>query len=62
MVIDKTETGESIPRYLVYDVIRFNNEDLMSRHFYPVRYHCIKASAYLILKMQLKYCFPKSLV
>ena len=42
MVIDKTETGESIPRYLVYDVIRFNNQDLMSQPFYPERYRCIR--------------------
>lgn len=45
MVIDKTETGESIPRYLVYDIIRFNGQELMNQPFYPVRYHCIRVSA-----------------
>lgn len=42
MVIDKTETGESIPRYLVYDIVRLNGQDLMEHPFYPTRYHCIR--------------------
>ncbi|XP_034230434.1 mRNA-capping enzyme [Thrips palmi] len=42
MVIDKTENGESIPRYLVYDIIKFNNQELMSQPFYPIRYNCIR--------------------
>lgn len=39
MVIDKVN-GLSIPRYLVYDVIKFENEDVGSRSFVD-RLECI---------------------
>lgn len=49
MVIDKTENGESIPRYLVYDIIKFNGQELMSQPFYPIRYHCIRVSKWSVV-------------
>ncbi|XP_059617366.1 mRNA-capping enzyme [Phlebotomus argentipes] len=41
MVIDKVN-GLSIPRYLVYDVVRFEDEDLGKMPFYPTRLKCIE--------------------
>lgn len=41
MVIDKHD-GKSIPRYLVYDIIKFQNEDVSKLAFYPHRLKCIK--------------------
>lgn len=41
MVIDKVN-GLDVPRYLVYDVIRFMDEDFMERPFFPDRLKCIK--------------------
>lgn len=41
MVIDKVN-GLSIPRYLVYDVIKFENENFGSQSFYPIRLKCIE--------------------
>ncbi|XP_062536509.1 mRNA-capping enzyme [Armigeres subalbatus] len=37
MVIDNVN-GHKRPRYLVYDIIRYDNEDLSKKHFYPDRY------------------------
>lgn len=41
MVIDKVN-GQSWPRYLVYDIIRFMDEDFMERPFFPDRLECIR--------------------
>lgn len=41
MVIDKVN-GLSVPRYLVYDIIRFMDEDFMERPFFPDRLECIR--------------------
>lgn len=41
MVIDKVN-GQHIPRYLVYDVIKYENEDLGKQEFYPNRLKCIE--------------------
>ncbi|XP_011182006.2 mRNA-capping enzyme [Zeugodacus cucurbitae] len=41
MVIDKLN-GESIPRYLIYDIIKLTNYDIGSKPFYPDRLNCIK--------------------
>lgn len=40
MVIDKVN-GENIPRYLIYDIIKFEGHDVKVEPFYPVRYRCI---------------------
>lgn len=41
MVIDKVNEL-SIPRFLVYDVVRFNNHNLAKCPFYPTRLECIR--------------------
>lgn len=41
MVIDKVN-GESIPRYLAYDIIKFEGQDVGQAPFYPVRLRCIQ--------------------
>lgn len=41
MVIDKVN-GLNVPRYLVYDVIRYMDKNYMDRPFYPDRLQCIK--------------------
>ncbi|XP_004536441.1 mRNA-capping enzyme [Ceratitis capitata] len=41
MVIDKLN-GESIPRYLIYDVVKISNLDIGSKPFFPDRLRCIK--------------------
>ncbi|XP_063239760.1 mRNA-capping enzyme isoform X2 [Bacillus rossius redtenbacheri] len=40
MVIDKVG-GQNIPRYLAYDIIKFENQDVGKLPFYPVRLSCI---------------------
>ncbi|XP_072936769.1 mRNA-capping enzyme [Epargyreus clarus] len=42
MVIDRTENGEGRPRFLVYDIIRFENMNVGKESFYPVRLQCIE--------------------
>lgn len=41
MVIDKVN-GEEIPRYLAYDIIKFENQDVGKTPFYPTRLHCLE--------------------
>ncbi|XP_068621516.1 mRNA-capping enzyme [Battus philenor] len=41
MVVDK-EDGEEKPRYLCYDIIRFENQNVGRESFYPVRLMCIE--------------------
>ncbi|OWR45610.1 putative mRNA capping enzyme [Danaus plexippus plexippus] len=41
MVIDKVD-GREKPRYLIYDIIRFEDTNVGREHFYPVRLHCIE--------------------
>lgn len=41
MVIDKVD-GESIPRFLVYDIISFEGKDVKSMPFYPTRIQYIQ--------------------
>ncbi|CAG9567481.1 unnamed protein product [Danaus chrysippus] len=41
MVIDKVD-GREKPRYLVYDIIRFEDINVGKDHFYPVRLLCIE--------------------
>ncbi|XP_043268490.1 mRNA-capping enzyme [Venturia canescens] len=41
MVIDKVG-GKEFPRYLAYDVIRYDGRDVMKRPFYPDRYTIIE--------------------
>lgn len=40
MVIDKVN-GENIPRYLAYDIIKFEGLDVGKTAFYPTRLQCI---------------------
>lgn len=40
MVIDKFN-GVNIPRFLVYDIIRFENKELFKQNFFPTRLDCI---------------------
>ena len=41
MVLDKVN-GQTIPRYLIYDIITFEDEDLGKQPFFPQRYKCIQ--------------------
>ncbi|CAG5056469.1 unnamed protein product [Parnassius apollo] len=41
MVVDK-EDGEEKPRYLCYDIIRFENQNVGRESFYPIRLMCIE--------------------
>ncbi|CAH1970958.1 unnamed protein product [Acanthoscelides obtectus] len=41
MVIDKVN-GEDIPRYLAYDIIKFEGQDVGKMPFYPVRLQCLE--------------------
>ncbi|KAJ8934930.1 hypothetical protein NQ314_013089 [Rhamnusium bicolor] len=41
MVIDKVN-GEDIPRYLAYDIIRFEGQPVGKMPFYPTRLHCLE--------------------
>lgn len=43
MVIDKVN-GQDIPRYLAYDIIKFEGQDVGKTDFYPVRLGCIDVS------------------
>lgn len=40
MVIDKVN-GEDIPRYLAYDIIKFEGQDVGKMEFFPTRLQCI---------------------
>lgn len=40
MVIDKFQ-GKLFPRYLIYDVVQFDGEDMMHSAFFPNRLQCI---------------------
>lgn len=40
MVIDKVN-GLSIPRYLVYDVVKYEGQDIGQEAFHPNRLDCI---------------------
>lgn len=40
MVIDKVE-GEDIPRYLAYDIVKFEGQEVGQTPFYPTRLQCI---------------------
>lgn len=40
MVIDKVN-GENIPRYLAYDIIKFEGQDVGQMEFFPTRLQCI---------------------
>lgn len=48
MVIDKVN-GQDIPRYLAYDIIKFDGCDVGRSAFYPVRLGCIEVSSSYIL-------------
>ncbi|XP_065362989.1 mRNA-capping enzyme [Calliphora vicina] len=41
MVLDKYQ-GEIMPRYLIYDIIKFSNHDIGKEPFFPNRLKCIK--------------------
>lgn len=41
MVIDKVN-GTDIPRFLIYDIIKFDGQDVGQLPFYPIRLHCIE--------------------
>lgn len=41
MVIDKVN-GEDIPRYLAYDIVKFEGQEVGKTAFYPTRLHCIE--------------------
>lgn len=41
MVIDKVD-GENIPRYLAYDIIKFEDQDVGKTPFFPTRLSCIE--------------------
>lgn len=41
MVIDKVN-GEDIPRYLAYDIIKFEGADIGKMPFHPNRLHCLE--------------------
>lgn len=41
MVIDKVN-GEDIPRYLAYDIVKFEGQDVGKMPFYPTRLHCLE--------------------
>lgn len=41
MVIDKVD-GEDIPRYLAYDIIKFEGQDVGKMPFYPTRLQCLE--------------------
>lgn len=43
MVIDKVN-GQEIPRYLAYDIIKFDGCDVGRSPFYPIRLACIDVS------------------
>lgn len=54
MVIDKVN-GENIPRYLIYDIIRYENEDVSRLSFFPDRLRCIETN---LIGMRLHYLCP----
>ncbi|KAF5274946.1 hypothetical protein FQR65_LT04287 [Abscondita terminalis] len=41
MVIDKVN-GTNIPRFLIYDIIKFDGQDVGQLAFFPIRLHCIE--------------------
>lgn len=41
MVLDKVN-GLTIPRFLIYDIIKFENKDVGRESFFPVRLKCIE--------------------
>jgi hypothetical protein len=45
MVIDKVN-GQEIPRYLAYDIVKFEGCDVGRSPFYPIRLACIDVSCY----------------
>lgn len=40
MVIDKVN-GENIPRYLAYDIVKFEGQPVGKMPFFPTRLHCL---------------------
>jgi mRNA-capping enzyme len=48
MVIDKVN-GQNIPRYLAYDIIKFDGCDVSRSAFHPIRLGCIEVSFICIL-------------
>ena len=42
MVIDKAEDGQKYPRYLVYDVVWYDGQQVLKRPFHPDRYAIIE--------------------
>lgn len=42
-MLDKVN-GQTIPRYLIYDLIKFEGEDLGKQPFYPHRFRCIQSN------------------
>jgi len=53
MVIDKVN-GQEIPRYLAYDIVKFDGCDVGRSQFYPIRLACIDVSCSHI--SVLNYC------
>lgn len=53
MVIDKVN-GQEIPRYLAYDIVKFDGCDVGRSPFYPIRLACIDVSCSHI--SVLNYC------
>ncbi|KAL4715084.1 hypothetical protein ACJJTC_012131 [Scirpophaga incertulas] len=41
MVIDKKD-GKEMPRYLIYDIVRYDDQDIGKEAFYPTRLRCIE--------------------
>lgn len=41
MVIDKVN-GEEIPRYLAYDIVLYEGQEVGKMPFYPTRLHCLQ--------------------
>lgn len=52
MVIDKVE-GKHIPRFLCYDIIKIEGQDVGKSEFYPVRLRCIESEI-----VNPRYAFP----
>ncbi|CAH0557558.1 unnamed protein product [Brassicogethes aeneus] len=41
MVIDKVD-GQDIPRYLAYDIVKFEGQEVGKMPFHPIRQHCLE--------------------
>ncbi|KAJ8865971.1 hypothetical protein PR048_033495 [Dryococelus australis] len=52
MVIDKVN-GKNIPRYLAYDIIKFEGQDVGQTPFYPVRLSCIECVGLACLQKEI---------